>query len=54
MNLFIILLIAISTFLLLIKLLAALTGRVSERLLTSHFRALEALLEHDELPADWG
>ena len=53
MNLFIILLVVITVFLLLIKLIGSLTGRVSERLLTNHFRALEALLEYDKLPTDW-
>lgn len=54
MNLFIIFLIVITFFLLLIKLIASLIGRVSERLLTNHFRNLETLLEHDQLPVDWG
>ena len=54
MNLIIILFIVVTVFLLLLKLFGSLTGRVSERLLTSHFRALEALLEHDKLPAEWG
>ncbi|MEM7132001.1 MAG: hypothetical protein AAF702_37165 [Chloroflexota bacterium] len=53
MNLFLILLAIVTVFLLLIKLIASLIGRVSERLLTSHFRALEALLEHNKLPDEW-
>ena len=53
MNLFIILLVIVTVFLLLIKLIASLVGRVSEHLLTSYFRDLEALLEHDKLPDDW-
>lgn len=53
MKLFIVLLIVVTVFLLLIKLIAALTGRVSERLLTRYFRDLEAIVEHDTLPATW-
>ena len=53
MNFFIILLIIVTAFLLIIKLIASLTGRVSERMLTNYFRDLEALLTHDKLPDGW-
>lgn len=53
MNLFLILLAVVTVYLLLIKLVAALTGRLSERFLTSYFRDLEALLEEDKLPVEW-
>ena len=54
MPLLLILLVVVVFFLLLVKLIAALMGRVSERMLTSYFRALEAIVELDTLPPDWG
>ena len=53
MYIFLILLVAVTGLLLILKLIATLTGRVSEHLLTGHFRALEALLEHNQLPDAW-
>ena len=29
-------------------------GRITERILTGHFRALEAILELDKMPQEWG
>jgi hypothetical protein len=52
-QLFFILLAVVVFFLLFVKLIAALMGRVTERMLTSYFRALEALVERDTLPPDW-
>ena len=54
MQLFVILLVVVSVFLLLIKLLGSFTGRLSERMVTNYFRSAEALLERDHLPPDWG
>ncbi|MEM7033429.1 MAG: hypothetical protein AAF629_28005 [Chloroflexota bacterium] len=53
MNLFVALLIAVTGFLLIIKLIASLAGRISEHFLTGHFRALESLLEDNRLPDAW-
>ncbi len=53
MNLFIILLIVVTFFLLLIKLIASLMGRVSERMLTQYFRSIDALFAQNALPEDW-
>ena len=53
MQLFIILVVVVSIFLLLIKLVGSLTGRLSERMVTNYFRSAEALLERDRLPDDW-
>lgn len=52
--LFLVLLAALVAFLLIIKLLTAMSGRVTERMLTRYFRSAEALLDSDELPAEWG
>ena len=53
MQLFFILIVLVTGFLLIIKMIAGLTGRVSERLLTNYFRSAEAL-DNDELPPAWG
>ena len=53
MQLFIILVVVVSVFLLLIKLVGSLTGRISERMVTNYFRSAEALLERDRLPENW-
>jgi hypothetical protein len=53
MQMFIVLLAIVSIFLLLIKLLASFTGRLSERMITGYFQSAESLLERDILPADW-
>ena len=53
MTIFIILIVVVSVFLLLIKLIGSLTGRVSERMVTNFFRSAEALLERDRIPDDW-
>lgn len=51
---FIVLALLVIGFLLVIKLIAATTGRLSERLLTNYFRSAEALLDSDRLPTAWG
>ena len=43
----------VTVFLLLIKLIAVLIGRVSERMLTQYFRSVEALFADHKLPDDW-
>ena len=53
MNLFLTFLVIVTFFLLLVKLIGSYIGRVSERLLTGRFRALEALVEHDTIPIEW-
>jgi hypothetical protein len=53
MQIFIVLVVAVSIFLLLIKLIGSLTGRLSERMVTNFFRSAEALLERNRLPEPW-
>ncbi len=53
MRLFLVLLVVVVFFMLLVRLMAALMARVSERMLTGYFRSLEALVELDTLPPAW-
>ncbi len=53
MGLFLALLVVVVVFMFLVRLMAALMFRVSERMLTGYFRSLEALVELDTLPPAW-
>jgi hypothetical protein len=37
----------------LFKMLGSVTGRLTERMVTTYFRSAEALLDRDRLPSDW-
>ena len=54
MKIFLTLLVAVVAVLLLVKLMASMLGRITERILTGHFRALEAIVELDKMPQEWG
>jgi hypothetical protein len=53
-KIFLIFLFVVVVVLLLVKLMASMMGRIIERILTGHFRALEAILELDKMPQEWG
>ncbi len=54
MKIFLTFLVAVVAVLLLVKLMASMMGRITERILTGHFRALEAIVELDKMPQEWG
>ena len=54
MKIFLTFLVAVVAVLLLVKLMASMLGRITERILTGHFRALEAIVELDKMPQEWG
>ena len=54
MKIFLTFLVAVVAVLLLVKLMASMMGRITERILTGHFRALEAIVEIDKMPQEWG
>jgi len=53
-KIFLTFLVAVVAVLLLVKLMASMLGRITERILTGHFRALEAIVELDKMPQEWG
>jgi|TARA_Y100000994_G_C15510161_1_gene367215 hypothetical protein len=53
-KIFLTFLVAVVAVLLLVKLMASMMGRITERILTGHFRALEAIVELDKMPQEWG
>ena len=54
MQIFLTFLVAVVAVLFLVKLMASMMGRITERILTGHFRALESIVELDKIPQEWG